>query len=288
MGASHSTKRKGGIIMDFDKPFYYTGEEVQGSVYLNLKENFATRGLEISYEVIEYTSFWDRSSHDQYRYHKIHKNHYKHHCENHLHRSKYNKIIREGRKILFKNSSIINSTKISVGQYVFPFKLQIPFNLPGSFEYYDRDNLGYIKHQISARLISLDEPENDIFNSTILMVRQAPRYFEYPAQLSDTKNIYSWCCFPRGHTTMTISYAKDFFSPDETVQVICDLDNTRCGVDAIFIKLELFQRITLKDNFFHTLYLTRKIAEQRYDGVYVKKCFNYFFNINFNFKILIF
>jgi hypothetical protein len=265
MGSSHSSRRKGGIIMDFDKPFYYTGDEVNGTVYLNLIENFDTRGLEISLEALEYTSFWDRGGHEHCKYSRdpnIHSN-------LHEHSRKSHKIIREGRKILFKNSSIINTTKIQKGQFIFPFKFQIPMNLPGSFEYYDKDNIGYIKYQISARLISMAEPENDIFNTNILLVRQAPQYFEYPAQLSNTKNIYSWCCLPKGNSTLTVSYAKNFFSPDETVQVICDLDNLRCDLNANSINLQLFQKITLKDNFLHTIFLTRKIAEQRYEGYYV-------------------
>jgi len=100
-----------------------------------------------------------------------------------------------------------------------------------------------------------------------LIVRQSPQNFEYPTKLSDTKNISTWCFFSKGTATLNVSYLKNHFSPDESMQVVCELNNTRCTIDASSISLQLFQAITLRAGA-ETKYLNRKIAETRYSGNY--------------------
>ena len=262
MGSS-SSKKIGGMIISFDKPYYYTGDEVNGYLNLNLFDKAPLSKIEIDLSVIEYNKFLDKEG--DFNPH----NHMKHLSRDFRHHHSKNGVVREGRKTLLKNYGYINTNNLSKGQYVFPFYFSIPMNLPGSFEYYDKDNVAYIMYVITARMVIPNYPENDLIHDTILMVRQSPQYFEYPNILTTTKNLTS-ICFDKGTTTFQISYAKHFFSPDEVLQVICDIDNTNCSLNARSIKLELFQRIYVKDNQMHSAFITRKLAEQRYDGFYVR------------------
>jgi len=153
------------------------------------------------------------------------------------------------------------------GQYVYPFSFMLPAHLPGSFEYYDQDNTAYIKYILEARALS-SASVNHIKNEILLIVRQSPQYFQYPTKLSDTKDISTWCCMSKGSSTLNISYEKNYYCPEEKVNVICELDNTRCTLKANCIKLALIQTITLQDKKNRTKYLSRKLAESRYTGVY--------------------
>jgi len=157
---------------------------------------------------------------------------------------------------------------LGFGQYAYPFSFVLPHCMPGSFEYYDDDVSAFIEYKVKARAISWVSKSHDLCNSNLLIVRQTPKEFQYPTNLSDTTHISTWCFFSNGASTLNISYPKNSFSPDESVQVVCNLNNTNCKLDAKCIKLQLFQQMTLKVRGALTKFLTRCISESRFDGTY--------------------
>jgi hypothetical protein len=171
--------------------------------------------------------------------------------------------------ILYQNSWIIakfNENVILTGQYAYPFDFILPTNLPGSFEYYDENNTAYIKYILTVKLISLEIKEKDVSSSALLIVRQSSRSLEYPTQLSNVKNIRNWCCINQGFSTLNIAYPKNHYHPEESVKIICTVDNTRCRVDTNIIKLQLIQNISMKDSRNNHKFLCRKVGEQVYKG----------------------
>jgi len=50
-----------------------------------------------------------------------------------------------------------------VGQFVFPFELHLPPNLPGSFQY-EQHILASLNYKVKARVISTSNSINDIKN----------------------------------------------------------------------------------------------------------------------------
>jgi hypothetical protein len=253
MGSNSSKVVEGGILIELEKPYYYPGEMIQGKIYLNFNQNYNSHGIELGLEVEEFGSF------------KV----MKQRRENK--RSRQYTKIRYGKRILFKSTQIIvtfHNGIVSSGQYVYPFSFILPPNLPGSFEYYDIENTAYIKYILEAKVISSNTKEH-IKNEILVIVRQPPQFFQYPTRLTDTKNISTWCCLGKGTSTLNISYEKNYYCPDEKVNVICELDNTRCQLDATCIKLGLVQTITIRDKKNRTKYLSRKVAENRYESRYV-------------------
>jgi len=257
MGSNSSKVVEGGLLIELEKPYYYPGEMILGKIYLNFHQNFNTHGIELGLEVEEFGSFKEQKQRT-----KVLSND---------HRSRFYTKVRYGKRILFKSNQIIitfQSGMVNSGQYVYPFSFMLPPNLPGSFEYYDLDNTAYIKYILEAKVISSNS-NNHIKNEILVIVRQPPQFFQYPTRLTDTKNISTWCCFSKGTSTLNISYEKNYYCPDEKVNVICELDNTRCNLDANCIKLALIQTIIIKDKKNRTKYLSRKVAENRYDSRYV-------------------
>lgn len=280
MGSNSSKVIEGGILIELDKPYYYPGEMIIGKIYLNFHQNFSTHGIELGLEVEEFGSFKEEKRRRQNHLIQSQHNHNHNHTHNHNHNNNhqiqvrlpefYTKL-RFGKRILFKSSQIIinfPNNMIYSGQYVYPFSFMLPPGLPGSFEYYDLDNTAYIKYILEAKVLSSNS-NNHIKNEILVIVRQNPQHFQYPTRLSDTKNITTWCCFGKGTSTMNISYEKNYYCPEEKVNVICELDNTRCRLDASCIKLALIQTITIKDKKNRMKVLSRKVAESRYDGIYV-------------------
>ena len=266
MGTKSSKTVEGGILLELEKPYYYPGELIVGKIYLNFQQNFASDGIYLTLEGEEFVSFKQRKTRKSQR-----NINYENNTNNNQTKS-YIKT-RTGKKIIYKQEQLIipfRDSMIYSGQYIYPFSFMLNPSLPGSFEYYDEQNSAYIKYILDVKVQSKVSDHN-IKNEMLLIVRQPPQFFQYPKRLSDTKNISTWCCFDKGSSTLNISYEKNFYCPDEKVNVICELDNTRCQLKSNSIKLALIQTIILKDkeNKSRSNFLCRTIAESRYDGHYV-------------------
>jgi hypothetical protein len=248
MGSSNS-RQFGGMIVKFEKPNYYPGEIVEGTVYINMTMGLETRGLQISIEGSENTKFKQRSG--------------------------KKRVTRTGKNILIDKHFMIHSWQnnlTSIGHYACPFTFRLPNNLPGSFEYYEGECLACIKYIVTAKLLSRNGYD-DLTYSSLLIVRTPPQAFSYPTNLSSTKNLTSWCYFDKGSATLNVSYPKSFFTPDEAVSVTCELNNTRCKLKSTGIRFQLVQQIHIEDVgiiFTDSKDLRRTISETYYSKICVK------------------
>jgi hypothetical protein len=265
--------KQGGMVINFDRPFYYPGELVTGSIYLNIKEAFETRGLELEVKISESVKWFET----EHKTEKVKELDPVTNQEREVFKTHAITVEKGDYKILFQNSCVIGTMLNNVfgfGQYVYPFQFTLPQHLPGSFEYYDEEASASIKYQVKARALSWQGKNNELESRGILVVRQSPQNFQYPPNLSDTKALTTWCFFSKGSATLNVSYPKNEFVQDETVQVLCQLDNTRSQLNATCIKLQLFQRMTLRSELqmggHGQKFLTRCLAENRFGGYYVK------------------
>lgn len=269
----NTNQRIGGVVINFDRAYYYPGDLVTGSVYLDIREAFETRGLELEVKITESVQWLETE------YRQEIKREYDENIKDYkdVTHSVPVQVEKGDSKILFQNSCIISTLLNNIfgfGQYAYPFQFTLPEHLPGSFEYYDNEVSANIKYEVIARTLSWQGRLNELESTGILVVRQSPQNFQYPTNLSDTKAITTWCFFSQGSSTLNISYPKNNFVQDEIVQVICQLNNTRCKLNASCIKLQLFQRITLRteQTFFGSRshkFLSRCLAESRFEGNYV-------------------
>jgi hypothetical protein len=270
MGSSNSHK-SGVLAIDLKRHYYYPGDRVDGVVYLNMTENMQAAGLEIDLQIIESVSFKDNDSsikiNSEYIEERVH-----------MYRPKLVEGDQTTSIILYQNSWILakfNNNLVVTGQYAYPFTFILPYHLPGSFEYYDLDSTAYIKYILIGKVISTEIQEKDIINNTLIIVRQPPQAFEYPTNLLDSKQIKNFCCINQGTATLSVSYPKSHFHPDEIINIICIVDNTKCKLNSNVIRIQLIQRISLKDSKNNYKYLYRKVAEQQFDGTLVNIYINF-------------
>ena len=269
MGSKNS-KSPDGILIELDKPYYFPGELIFGKIYLNLFQNHYSSGINLTIQGEEFVSYSEMKIKKGNNQHNSNNNHNNKNTSSN--NQKYVKK-REGKTIIYRCSELIipfHDSIIQAGQYIFPFSFILPSHLPGSFEYYDNDNFAYIKYIIQASSESFKSHQT-LKNDFLLILRQSPLYFHYPTRLSNTQNLSTWCFFNKGSSTLNISYEKNYYCPEEKVNVICELDNTRCKLKATSIKLSLIQTIILKNkqDKNRNKILSRVVNESRYDGQYV-------------------
>jgi hypothetical protein len=262
MGNNNQKKNRNGIVQ-FDQPFYYPGNFVTGTIFLNILDRFNSRGVELDIKCIEGVSVME--------------NHQRQVTQDGKTEYITEQRLLKDKQTLFQNKNYLPNfqNNISIGQYAYPFSFVIPAHLPGSFEYYTDTTSAFIKYEVKVKILPFYEKEETVKFSTILVVRQLSSFFNYPQNLTDTRKITTWCFFDQGIATLNVSYQKNYFAKDEIVQMQCNLDNTRCKIDSTTIRLNLIQKISLKIKG-ERRFFTRVIAQTSANERCVK-----FFNIEF-------
>jgi hypothetical protein len=254
MGATSSSEKKlqaGGIMIYLDQPSYRPGDVVLGNVYINMAQSFSTSCLELILKVEQYTSFTEEKFTD-FGLRKDSETRY------------------EGYKKLYHSKAILakfTQSLISPGQYQYPFSFTLPPNLPGSFEYYDEFNTAYVTYILEARLGTLNST-NEIKNSTLIIVNQPLQSLGVSGFRENTAKLKSWCCFPRGTSTLRVSLPKANFYTNDKVIANCEFDNLKTSLDGKNIKVTLIQNIVLKDNYGRIKQLNRHLSNLNYRNIY--------------------
>lgn len=249
MGSSHNHNHNHGGVIQFDQPFYYPGNVVTGTINLNIVDSISSRGVELTIKCDEGVKVIESVPRTIDEKGKL--------------RTEFHKEEKKDKQTLFKNTNFLPNfqSNIGRGQYSYPFSFVIPNHLPGSFEYYTEEISAYIKYQVKVKILPYSDLEKATKMNSILIVRQNQSFFNYSTNLTDTRNIISFCFFNKGTATLNVSYQKNFFGIDEVIETQCNIDNTRCNVDTTSVRLQLFQKITLKIKGTHNRYFNRLITE---------------------------
>jgi hypothetical protein len=271
MGQGHNKHKSGAVYIHFDKPFYYPGDIVTGTIYLNVLSALETKGIELTVKISEQVKFMDREF-------KSKTEKYFNQATNREEERQVQELVdveRKDKQTLFKNSCIIGTMVNNIfnfGQYAYPFSFTLPNFLPGSFEYYSHEISANIRYIVKAKALKWREDDSDLETRNILVVRQPLQGFSYPSQVTNESKLTTWCFFNKGSSRLTVSFPKNNFVMDERLSVLCGLDNRNSKLPCKNLKFQLIQTMVLRSHKHgkHTKYFSRIIAESDNLGNYVR------------------
>lgn len=255
------------MFVDFDKPYYYPGDNVMGHIYLNICSVFPAAGVEMVIKTKEYVKFKDTEI-------QTVKHERKNPQTNQMEIVDVQEsvvVTREEKKTLFKNKTFIpvwQSQMISMGQFAFPFCFKVPENLPGSFEYYDNENAAVISYTVKSKIVNITNKKDKLKFFNIIIVRQSEKMLNLEKNLHLSKPLTVWGCCDKGSVTFDVSYPKNFFYPGEHVEVYMKLDNTQSMLNATSLNVTVEQIITLRKGH-HNKTLSRRIGARRLEELIV-------------------
>ena len=276
-GDSRSKFEHGNIVLQTDKPYYAPGEIVTGKIYLYLQQAYPGNMLELEIygkEKVEWVVKKNKN-----------RNNYDYDYD---YRDEYDILGDRYRRIKDKTSILaytypiyqfIGGTAIA-GQYTFPFQVQLPMNVPSSCNYTNYDasqSLGKVKYSLEARLtpINPDTIQPMKFKQT-LIVRQLPPPIpkSSSAEYSDEVNSCCCCC-SSGTVRMRSQWDKTAYTPQETVRIMAEIDNSNVSKEITKIKIQLRQHILLNRSEKNVGYFTEDktfsysetIFEREFDGI---------------------
>ena len=195
MGNSTSgpDSKYGHLILQLETPYAVAGNDLVGTIYLDLKESYPATSLDLIIKGKEKCQWTER---------KIRK------YVNSRGRTvseTYGDTFRERREILNEcfTISIFKAHSILPGQYSFPFRVEIPKECPSSTDFAGPDwEIAIIKYSIKAMLQSTkDDKFKPMKFKQTLMVREDPLHVERNTRANLRSQIYSWW-FPQGRTSV--------------------------------------------------------------------------------------
>ena len=274
------------MYIESSKPYYYPGEQISASVYLDVLSNIQTskmiiiaKGKEImkatqkTYIKTNYdnedndsdSDDQDTISQNNRKKRKLSRHSSRYYEDDDESKDSNSVVSREinEENSIFKFKKIIlisNNNILSKGKYTFPFEITLPNSLPGSFLLFTKNAYVEIIYTIKIKLSGVDN-----FQKTIpIIIRQKEKHFNYNRETEFNKQIGECCC-DLGEVAMKIHLVDRYAICGSKVRSEVFVNNKRCGMTGAPITMELFQKIVLHPNDKKTKIRITKLAG-RYKG----------------------
>ncbi|CAK69144.1 unnamed protein product, partial (macronuclear) [Paramecium tetraurelia] len=138
-----------------------------------------------------------------------------------------------GKNLFHRDTFVIHTfldQNLMVGQFVFPFELHLPPNLPGSFE----SRYGFLaslNYKVKARIRSASKSINDVKHKQDIIIREPIKEILQGSSKQETANLTTWCCKKQGSSTISAQVEKNLYFAGEFVQITYDIDNSDCNLN---------------------------------------------------------
>ena len=235
------------IYFDIQKPFYYPGEQILGSIFIEFfdsikcneitiiskgKQYIKINRKNISREIEEYEeSFNEEEDDDDDETPKIPK--VKTDDKNFEDIDEIKTVFKYQKKLKISNNYI------SKGKYTFPFEIELPNNIPSSFLYINKDIYFEIIYTIK---IKFDEINNNYMEAIPIIIRQKEKLFNYPKS-NEYKKILGECCWERGETNIKITPQEKYSLINNKIKLNILVNNEKSGMPGTPLNLEVYQKL---------------------------------------------
>lgn len=224
MGAKSSTEF-GSIALSTEKPSYFQGETLNGTIYLNIIKSY--QGTEVIFKMKgKEEAHWSEGSGK-------------------------NRTTYSTKKIVISHQFPVykfNQMSINSGHYSFPFSLYLPPNLPATFVDDTFSGSAKVQYKIKAELKSSNSNIKSIRNSVPLVIKQTKNDLYAPLQTLLLMPVDICCCFKRGTTSFDVRANKTCFLDGETAYVDCFVDNSQCDLPLTSVYMKFERRMTRISN----------------------------------------
>jgi Arrestin (or S-antigen), N-terminal domain len=225
----------GSIYVRLDKGEYAPGEQVTGTVLLDLLSNFGSNQIWLTLVGVEQVRLVQETTTGTGAEEKK------------QHHPKYEDNWFFSHKIpiyTFPNAFVPG------GQYSIPFSFMLGPGLPSTFRYefkmHGFDCFASTNYELMASLESVGLGAQNLRHTTTFNVNQPVVVGDGSQKKELTQNVTSCCCFGKGSSKITTYFEKSDYIPGETAYLITEADNTQCTVKVEKISARFRQNLTLQ------------------------------------------
>lgn len=224
----------GTIYIQLDKGSYSPGEQVNGTVFLNVLQNLpGCQDIWVTISGMEDTKLIERKERTEWytdsQGHQKSRTHvyYVHHRD-------YNSFFNH-RFPLYR----FNTAFLPAGQYTFPISFMLQRGLPSTFNYdfYSHGPChGKVNYVIQASVGGGGGPYQQIRCNQAFVVNQELILSSGIQKKELDKEIVSCCCIGKGKSKITTYFEKNDYVPGEVSYMITEVDNSKGKADILEIR----------------------------------------------------
>ena len=246
------------IYINFSKAYYYPGENFQATILLDVLDTIKCDKMEIVAKGKEIVNAIQKTFIESYTDSEIDEYSYESDDNSKSKKGKFydrddfsteeNKdetsIARElnNSHNIFKYKKIIqisSNNYIAKGKYSFPFEVELPENIPGSFLFMEKNTYVEIIYTVKVKLNKINIKE-----AIPILIRQKQEEFNYSRENEYTKKIMG-CCFDNNESTIKLSTKEKFVLNNDTIKLNVILNNSNCDIKGTPVSIELYQKLTI-------------------------------------------
>ena len=147
-------------------------------------------------------------------------------------------------KSIFKYKKVIsisNSNHLKEGKYSFPFEVELPKDIPGSFLFLESKTYVEIIYSIKVKLNNINIKEK-----IPIIIRQNKEMFNYPNDSEYIKNIPGWCC-ESGQSIIKLNKDENPILNGENIYLNVNIDNTNSKNSCSALNIEVYESLSIKN-----------------------------------------
>jgi len=218
---------KGGIHVQLEKGIYKGGEQVTGTVFLQLQEPSPSGAIVLGFQGTEYTRWKERRTRGTGKNRRTY----------YVTRSA-KAVLCNYRFTLYQFPGEVPSQGITI-----PFSFVLPQNLPGSFNLSYFNTHAEISYSVGAEFTNIEQ--KGISNFSRLKLYQEIQSLGQAESVSKSAKLLTWCCLNKGTCSIRADYPQSSYTPAETAAVNVTLDNSESKIAVNSISMKLFKTIRL-------------------------------------------
>jgi hypothetical protein len=230
-----SMSRFGKFFVQLECYNYSPGQQVNGTVMLDLTANFPSSNITIKLEGKEKTKFW--KSRQIY-------------SGNKKTRREWYSVFGRHRIMNYEFPiAAFNGGFVPAGQYQLPFSFQLPSGIPNTFQshWIDYSNCyAKIHYELKSKLESSDGKELLKFKQSFSINNSLSAPIASKAVKVD-KEVVCFCCCSKGRVKLNSYFEKNAYQPGETCFMVAEVEN-ETSVKINNLKAVFFQHIEVKSN----------------------------------------
>lgn len=143
---------------------------------------------------------------------------------------------------IFKYKKIIqisNNKYLEQGKYSFPFEIDLPEKIPGTFLFMEHNTYIEIIYSVKVKLNQINIKE-----AIPIVIRQNEKIFNYQNSNEFTKKIMS-CCFDNYESTIKLSTLNKYTLSNDQINLNVLIDTKKSDIQGSPITVELYQKVII-------------------------------------------
>jgi hypothetical protein len=135
---------------------------------------------------------------------------------------------------------IISENKVLIiGKHSFPFEVEIPQDIPGTFLYLDKNVYAEVIYSVKIKLESLN-----IKKTIPIVIRQNQEVFNYEKSNEFSRKVHGCCCIV-GQTSIKLTANEDFTHAGDPIKLTVNINN-ETNTTSTPITVEVYRKLFLK------------------------------------------